>query len=302
MFRFIQFAMFFLLIGIGVSVYAQEGAFILCETTGTPVISPSIEVRALMVLNSLQTGDPTVAENYINPETYIQHNPGAPDGREGFLGLLSITGANPNSSVNTQRVLVSGNMVALHTGYNLEVFGGRLTAFDVFRFDDNGLIVEHWDNLQPVVDSNPGGRTAIDGSVIITDLGKSEENCRLVVDFVDTVLVGGGEGVDLTQYINPEMYLQHNTQIADGLDGLGVALQSLAENSQVLRYNQIELVVAQGNFVFIASEGVGGDADNPVSTAYFDLFRVENGLIVEHWDVISPIPPESEWQNENGKF
>ncbi len=36
--------------------------------------------------------------------------------------------------------------------------------------------------------------------------------------------------------------------------------------------------------------------------AYYDLFRVENGKIAEHWDVIENIPPQSEWRNQNGKF
>jgi predicted SnoaL-like aldol condensation-catalyzing enzyme len=54
--------------------------------------------------------------------------------------------------------------------------------------------------------------------------------------------------------------------------------------------------VAEGNFVVTASEGtLGGEP-----TAFFDLFRVEDGWIVEHWDVISTIP--SEMAHENGKF
>jgi len=36
--------------------------------------------------------------------------------------------------------------------------------------------------------------------------------------------------------------------------------------------------------------------------AYYDLFRIENNQIVEHWDIIETIPPESEWKNTNGKF
>ena len=63
-----------------------------------------------------------------------------------------------------------------------------------------------------------------------------------------------------------------------------------------MRYDETHLIVAEGNFVFTASEGAMGDAP----TAFFDLFRVEDGKIVEHWDTVSEIP--SEMAHENGKF
>ena len=47
------------------------------------------------------------------------------------------------------------------------------------------------------------------------------------------------------------------------------------------------------------SEGKFGKGEH---SAFFDLFRVEEGLIVEHWDVISTIPPRSDWKNDNDKF
>lgn len=37
-------------------------------------------------------------------------------------------------------------------------------------------------------------------------------------------------------------------------------------------------------------------------TAYYDLFRVENNKIVEHWDVLETIPAKDQWKNKNGKF
>jgi len=58
------------------------------------------------------------------------------------------------------------------------------------------------------------------------------------------------------------------------------------------------MVLGEGNFVLTASAGSVGD----VPTAFYDLFRLANGRIVEHWDVLQTIPPHAEWMNSNGKF
>ncbi|MDY3845225.1 MAG: hypothetical protein SOZ55_08940 [Ruminococcus sp.] len=57
-------------------------------------------------------------------------------------------------------------------------------------------------------------------------------------------------------------------------------------------------VLAQGNFVLAVSEGTFGGAP----TSYYDLWRVEDGKIAEHWDVMETIADKSTWQNQNGKF
>jgi predicted SnoaL-like aldol condensation-catalyzing enzyme len=57
-------------------------------------------------------------------------------------------------------------------------------------------------------------------------------------------------------------------------------------------------VLGEGNFVLIASEG--NFAGQP--TSFYDLFRVENGRIAEHWDTLETIPSQSSWQNQNRKF
>jgi predicted SnoaL-like aldol condensation-catalyzing enzyme len=44
----------------------------------------------------------------------------------------------------------------------------------------------------------------------------------------------------------------------------------------------------------------GSFGDRPVS--YYELYRIDNGKIAEHWDTIEPIPPRAEWKNPNGKF
>lgn len=95
-----------------------------------------------------------------------------------------------------------------------------------------------------------------------------------------------------------EGYIQHNTAIADGVSGLNAALTALAEQGIQMIYGETHMVLAQGNFVLAVSEGTYGGKP----TSYYDLWRVEDGKIAEHWDVMETIADESTWQNQNGKF
>ena len=71
------------------------------------------------------------------------------------------------------------------------------------------------------------------------------------------------------------------------------------ENNLLLQYNKIHKVLGEGNFVLTLSEGKFGKGNH---VAYYDLFRVEAGKFVEHWDIIETIPVQAEWKNNNGKF
>ena len=115
--------------------------------------------------------------------------------------------------------------------------------------------------------------------------------------FVDDILVNGRMGT-LASYYDGDNYVQHNPQIGDGLSGLGAALQAMAQQGVTMQYTQIHKVLGQGNFVLTMSEGQF--AGKHVSL--FDLFRVQNGKIAEHWDTIEAIPERAAWKNANGKF
>jgi predicted SnoaL-like aldol condensation-catalyzing enzyme len=136
-----------------------------------------------------------------------------------------------------------------------------------------------------------------DGPREASDLEHTEQNKNLVRQFVDDILVNGRLG-KLAEYYEGDQYIQHNPQIADGLTGLSQALQFMAEHGVTLRYDKIHKALGEGSFVLVVSEG--SFSEQP--TAFYDLFRVENGKIAEHWDVLESIPPETEWQNQNGKF
>ena len=248
--------------------------------------------KALALLNSFNTGDQTPI-GYINPKKYIQHNLSVGDGLEGF-GEVMKHAPEGGFKADVIRAFEDGDYVFTHTKYD---FFGPKAAFDVFRFED-GLIVEHWDNMLEVQPNSPSGHSQFDGSTVLTDLDKSSENKAKVEEFINTILLQG-EMDKITDFINPQKYIQHNPAVGDGLEGFGAAMKYFAENRLVMEYDILHKVLGQGNFVLTLSEGKFGKGD---TNAFYDLFRLEDGLIVEHWDVISPIPTKSEWKNANGKF
>jgi predicted SnoaL-like aldol condensation-catalyzing enzyme len=248
--------------------------------------------KVVALLKSIQTGD-SQPVSYINANHYTQHNLSAADGLAGFGALLS---AIPKGSakVNTVRAFEDGNFVFTHTDYN---FFGPKIGFDIFRFED-GKIVEHWDNLQETpAQRNPGNHTMIDGATEVKDKDKTEANKTLVKNFVDDILVHS-KMEKLAGYFDGDNYIQHNPMIPDQLSGLGSALEALGKQGIFLKYDRIHRVLGEGNFVLVVSEGHFGKSYN----AFYDLFRVENNKIAEHWDVIEPIPARESWKNENGKF
>jgi len=92
-------------------------------------------------------------------------------------------------------------------------------------------------------------------------------------------------------------YVQHNPLIADGLEGFRAFLVFLTDRFPELRV-EIKKVFADGDFVIAHVHGVREPGQR--GSAIVDIFRLENGLIAEHWDVIQPIPEEA--LNQNGMF
>ena len=249
------------------------------------------------LIRTFATGDTETAARLLD-ENYIQHNLAYGTGEAAFLGSVEYLASAPvKTTVNNIRAFEDGDYVFLQTVYNF-AGAGEQVAFDIFRFDEDGEIAEHWDNLAPLADQpNPSGRTQIDGAMEITDLDKTEENRQLVKNFLYDVMQG--HNPDKTaDYFDGDAYLQHNTAIADGVSGLNAALSALAQQGIQMVYDQTHLVLAQGNYVLAVSEGTYGGAP----TSYYDLWRVENGKIAEHWDVMETIADPSTWQNQNGKF
>src|ERR1700733_6009994 len=243
------------------------------------------------LLKMIEIGDPKPIA-YINPDKYIQHNLGAADGLPGLRALLQSL-PKGSAKVNTVRVYQDGDYVFAHTQYNF--FGPRI-GFDIFRYEDS-LIVEHWDNMQETAtERSPSGHTMIDGPTIASDLDKTGANKALMQRYMDDLLAGRRE--TFPSYFNGTQYIQHNPWVADTIPGLIAGLQALAAKGQAVVYKRVHMVLGEGNFVLIVAEAMFGG----VSTAIYDLFRIENGKIAEHWDTLEAIPPRDQWKNSNGKF
>ena len=252
--------------------------------------------KALALIGTFASGDTAKAKELLAPD-YIQHNLAYGTGAEAFVGSVAYLASAPvKTTVNNIRAFEDGDKVFLQTIYNF-AGAGEQVAFDIFRFDADGKIAEHWDNLAAKAAPNPSGHAQVDGYDSLEDLDKTEENREIIKNFLHDVMQGKAPE-KTPSYFDGDTYIQHNTGIADGLSGLDAALEALGKQGIQMIYDKIHQILAQGNYVLAVSEGTFGGAP----TSYYDLWRIENGKVTEHWDVMETIADKETWQNQNGKF
>ena len=85
-------------------------------------------------------------------KTYTQHNPHVPDGKQAFIDFFEkMAQEHPGKEARFKRVFAEGAFVTLHSEHWFSGWrGGSWAAIDIFRLDEDGRIVEHWDSLQKV--------------------------------------------------------------------------------------------------------------------------------------------------------
>lgn len=247
-----------------------------------------------LYMDGIRDGNPREAVAAYTGDRYTQHSTGVADGAEGFIAFFEpFIARNPGREIRIVRALQDGPHVFLQAYQNINDGEAEWITTDFFDSDADGKIVEHWDVIAPVMPANLSGRTQYDGPTQVSDLDKTAENKALVKAFIDTVLVN--RQIDrVAEFINPEKYLQHNPEVGDGLDHF-VALYG-AEDCP-LSYQECFLAVAEGNFVATLNRARYEDQD----LCQVDIFRIEDGKIVEHWDNSEPVPPKIDWAN-SGKF
>jgi predicted SnoaL-like aldol condensation-catalyzing enzyme len=253
------------------------------------MVMPSQREQIRILLKGIETGDPN-AVKVVNESKYIQHNPLT---REGNIGLAELFQrlAKTSPKVDIARIFEDGDFVFAHTHYDFNVVE---IGFEVFRFED-GKAVEHWDNLQSKPPgTNPSGHLMIDGPTEIEDLERTEENRAFIRTFLKNVLIDRRFD-HLESYVDSVDYTEHNPHMSDGLPALREALTDQATDRN---YRTIHRVLAEGNFVLSVCEG----SLNSKHASFYDLFRLSQGKVVEHWDTTEEVPERGLWKNDNGKF
>lgn len=228
---------------------------------------------------------------------YVQHSPFIPTGLEPFIQLLPVF-KESGTTANNIRMFQDGNYVFMHnTWQNAEPLGANeMVSFDVIRLDNNGKIAEHWDALMPNTPPNPSGRTLTEGPTEVKDLNKTEENKKLIVDLFETMINGTPEeGGAAFQKAFAMDYKQYNPNAGDGWEGF--MSTQMATGTPRWVFTKQHMVLGEGNYVLSIAEGT----ENGIPSAFYDLVRIEEGKIVDHWDVVQKIPTEG-LANKNGMF
>lgn len=272
----------------------------------SPQEETNVDVATRVVEQGLAQGDVAVIEELVHPD-FVQHSALTGDGRAGLLELAATLSAQGGATVRIHRKLANGSYVAFHSTYGDG--DSRLVAFDVFRLE-RGRLAEHWDALQRWVEpeATVTGTSLVDGTETVRDRHLTDDNREIVSRMMQEVFIAG-QVERLADYIGTS-YIQHNPNAGHGLASAQAFFVAVKAQGVVLEYTASPLLVADGNFVLVGSEGYLGRQLEPASdpslappayTLFYDLFRLNGGKVVEHWDVIQRVDRDN-LPHDNGLF
>ena len=258
------------------------------------------DITVQVLKRLFEDGDVSVVDRYIRPD-YIQHNPLAPNGTAALKALAGpLTTQFPDLRYDIKRVIADGDLVLVHSNVVLTPGTRGSAVVDIFRFDLNHMIAEHWDTVQEVPATSVSGndmfstvsspRTNEPGPRWLTPCTRSAATA-----YFDQLLVR--KDVDAVERLAPE-YHQHNPAIPSGTAGLRETFAAFFQQFPQLTVDR-KRVIAEGGLVAIHAHYRTSPSDR--GQAVVDIFRVRpDGKIVEHWDVVQDVPATS--ANDNTMF
>jgi predicted SnoaL-like aldol condensation-catalyzing enzyme len=234
-------------------------------------------------------------------EDYIQHNPNANTGLDGFLAYFEEFGGGPQEvpeelpglvAIQAEDDLVTLSFVREYPEPADENQTYTTTWFDMFRIAD-GKIVEHWDTATKGGDT-PNPTTAVtvtpgDNQAAMLDHSDPTlaANKRLAYDFFRIVL--RGQQLNQAADFMAEDYIQHNPNADTGLAGFLAYFEQFGGGPQEVPEDLPGLIAIQAEddlvtLSFVREYPEPGAPDDTYTTTWFDMFRIADGKIIEHWD------------------
>ncbi len=258
----------------------------------------------------LAEGRLDLAPKYM-AEDYIQHNPNISTGRDAFVkffGAMAAQGPRPPEVVKMMSAppaieFAKGDYVALIWEREAKDPADptktyKYNFFDVLRVQ-NGKVQEHWDSVA----KNPP-REGQPNVPVITGVGPTpvwsknsaaeDKNQEIATVLFKDILQYGH--VELAEKVMAEGYIQHNPNVPTGRKGFVDFFGPRAKPEPIKAEwkNKPELVLTSGNIVLLMFARSDKDPADPTKTYkwnWFDMVRVDNGLIQEHWDQAMKNPP-----------
>lgn len=267
--------------------------------------------------------DPQRAMDLYGGSYYRQHNPHVEDKKEGFIKhFINLNIESPHNDYAV-RVIAEDDLVLMHVWHhelpayfpyeksieNFKRYG--LVSFDIFRFSEEGRIIEHWDSMQwppfpasynkvglvevepwwpegmyPRLEELRCSTGMTEGETEIRDLDKTQENKETARQFVQDVLMDKRHG-EFDKYVSPNL-VHHICYMEDGAKGYLEGIHSLKDRWGI-EYVLPHRAIAEGNFVGVQSQvHYRGRV-----TSVVDLFRLADGKIVETWQCLFESVPET---------
>lgn len=238
-------------------------------------------------------------------EDYIQHNINIKTGRQGFVDFFSKLGppVNPIPAKLTSPPVVSfgkGDYVLLvweREGKDpadpAKTY--KYNTYDLMRLQ-NGKVQEHWDWAlkQPKIPFG-GAPDGIDYNAVKFNFTPEEQKNIAIanVEFKDILQYGH---VELAEKVMAPTYIQHNPNVPTGRAAFVDFFSKIRKPEPIKAEwkDKPALLIASGPYVFYMFKRMLDDPDNAANkypAFWFDMVRIENGMVAEHWDSAVKNPP-----------
>lgn len=122
------------------------------------------------------------------------------------------------------------------------------------------------------------------------------DNKKVVRDFYETAFLKHQPSEAMKNYVGPK-YIQHNPRVKDGPEPF-ISYFTEYYKKNPTATTEIKRMIAEGDLVVVHAHSKANSKDR--GYAAIDIFRLENGKIIEHWDAVQPVPEKSE--NSNSMF